>query len=98
VDEQRHAQREADEGERHERRELAHVRMPARVESEDQSRAEVKDRGQRQHEREGEEVDEDGNGDRRRPEARHAEHHVAGKHHERHEDQHRHRDWHVPRR
>jgi len=91
VDEQRHAQRETDEGERHERRELQPVRLPARVEPEDQRRAEVKDRGQRQDEREGEEVDEDGNGDRRRPEARNAEHHVGGKDHEPHEDQHRHR-------
>ena len=98
VDEQRHAQRETDEGERHERRELARVRLPARVEPEDQRGAEVKDRGQRQYEREGEEVNEDGNGDRRRPEARDAEHHVAGKNHEPHEDEHRHRDWHVSRR
>ena len=31
-------------------------------------------------------MDEDGNGDRRRPEARNAEHHVAGKDYEPHED------------
>ena len=56
-------------GERHERRELARVRLPARVEPEDQRGAQVKDRGQRQYEREGEEVTRTGMviGDARKP-------------------------------
>jgi hypothetical protein len=65
AEEQRDAQGEPEEREGHERHELSRVGLPARVEAERQRRAEIEKRGQGKHKGQRQEMDENGNRDRR---------------------------------
>src|SRR5215467_4126135 len=73
LDQQGHAEREPHERERYQRDELPRIRVPARVESERQPRAQVEDRGQREDEGQRQDVGQDGDRDRRGAEAGGAE-------------------------